>query len=391
MPQNSIPSTQTANSAPPKNTLPATKVQRAASHPDNKRRFTAYLTSAQEQATEDLVNEVDELTEITKELILDDSSLKDKINGNRDIRKALEDFEDTGHTAALEKLLNDPNTPDSVKDKISVLLDLNELQEDLEDGLTPAGLDRKIRRFRDRISDSDHLTASEKRELREALDNLKVINERRKLIELLTKGGLGSKGKGGLPTIDLSVVVTDGSLFGDSPVNDSNATTTSAGVLLRNPESNGASISYLLDGHSYTMEPGYSQRLERSYLIEFDRGGDYGTARYTIADGTFEFTITDRGWDLRKKTYEITIDNRNFPGDFGYLLDGQEYTVRAGEVRQHSSSYPILIEFDRGDGSEPARKVLYSGTYTVGIDVTHGRLDLFEGGASKPAPALTAN
>ena len=54
------------------------------------------------------------------------------------------------------------------------------------------------------------------------------------------------------------------------------------------------------------MKPGYAQNLSTrdSWLVEFDRGGDFGTARYTVTAGTYKFVATDRGWDLVKDTLD---------------------------------------------------------------------------------------
>ena len=33
-------------------------------------------------------------------------------------------------------------------------------------------------------------------------------------------------------------------------------------------------------------------------MIEFDRGGDHGTAAYTLTTGRYKFVSTPQGWDL---------------------------------------------------------------------------------------------
>ena len=64
-------------------------------------------------------------------------------------------------------------------------------------------------------------------------------------------------------------------------------------------------VSFLVDSKEIELADGQSHSLrgDKQRIVEFDRGGNYGTARYAITDGQYEFTITDRGWDLvRKKT-----------------------------------------------------------------------------------------
>ena len=48
----------------------------------------------------------------------------------------------------------------------------------------------------------------------------------------------------------------------------------------------------LSDGQSHTFYGGGPR------TIEFDRGGDFGTARVELTGGQYEFLVTSRGWDL---------------------------------------------------------------------------------------------
>jgi len=73
-----------------------------------------------------------------------------------------------------------------------------------------------------------------------------------------------------------------------------------AEVLLLNPEDD--TIAYNLNGTRFDMQPGFSQKLTTrpSWVVEFDRGGSFGTARYTLTKGAYKFIATDRGWDLAR-------------------------------------------------------------------------------------------
>lgn len=76
------------------------------------------------------------------------------------------------------------------------------------------------------------------------------------------------------------------------------------GVTIRNPAEPGAALSYTIDSrHSFDIATGQSQHLSTkgSYLVEFDRGGDFGRARYTITEGLYDFTPTDHGWELYRQ------------------------------------------------------------------------------------------
>ena len=75
------------------------------------------------------------------------------------------------------------------------------------------------------------------------------------------------------------------------------------GVTLRNPASTGTSVAFLIDGRTeMELAPGEVSPLREkgTYLVEFDRGGDFGTARRELAEGAYEFTATAEGWDLRR-------------------------------------------------------------------------------------------
>jgi hypothetical protein len=76
------------------------------------------------------------------------------------------------------------------------------------------------------------------------------------------------------------------------------------GVTIRNPAETGVQLSYTIDTREgYDIATGQSQQLtaKGSYLIEFDRGGDFGRARYTITEGLYDFAPTDHGWELYRQ------------------------------------------------------------------------------------------
>jgi len=41
--------------------------------------------------------------------------------------------------------------------------------------------------------------------------------------------------------------------------------------------------------------------LGQKWVIEFDRGGGYGSARYGMTDGQYKFALTSNGWELYHK------------------------------------------------------------------------------------------
>lgn len=70
-------------------------------------------------------------------------------------------------------------------------------------------------------------------------------------------------------------------------------------IRIVSPEEVGTPLSYSLNGHKFTIKPGETQDLvnDRDWVIEFDRGEEFGTGRYTLSPGTYEFKLTDHGWE----------------------------------------------------------------------------------------------
>ena len=55
-------------------------------------------------------------------------------------------------------------------------------------------------------------------------------------------------------------------------------------IEITNPATSGATLSYVLNDVTYSIPPGYSQNLtlDRSWVISFSRGGNFGPARYGL-------------------------------------------------------------------------------------------------------------
>jgi len=87
----------------------------------------------------------------------------------------------------------------------------------------------------------------------------------------------------------------------DPVVEDSTELESNIGLVLRNPVNSGGPIHFLVDGEVRVLEPGGQLTLSAgaTRLIEFHRGGEFGDARFSLADGVHVFTVTPQGWDLR--------------------------------------------------------------------------------------------
>lgn len=141
------------------------------------------------------------------------------------------------------------------------------------------------------------------------------------------------------------------------------------GITLVNPKKSPSPVHFLLDGRPRSLAPGYSQKLGREpHVVEFDRGGSFGRAEYSVREGTYEFTPTREGWGLFRKTFEVTLNNGSHTHPFTYLVDGTPEAVGPGESRTHTGRHPIVIAFDPGDGNETTRKMTRNGVYKVRVN-----------------------
>lgn len=152
------------------------------------------------------------------------------------------------------------------------------------------------------------------------------------------------------------------------------------GIMLCNRLSSKATINYNLNGNHYVMEPGMAQRLEndRPWTVDFDRGQSFGPATYSLEPGTYHFTPSDQGWQLFKQRFDVVLDNSQSPQEFNFLFQGEAMTVPAGGTKTLTSMYPIVVKFDRGNGSEFSVKMMhFSGNVQVGVNAEDNLWDLF--------------
>lgn len=192
---------------------------------------------------------------------------------------------------------------------------------------------------------------------------------------------VGSNGRGPIAVtygnaaeaLGFSVVTTE-------PVADAEGEEVHTGVYLVNPVGSGANVVYFVNGTRYEMKPGMSQKLPPgpNWIVNFDRGGSWGEAAYTVADGTYYFTPSESGWNLYRQRFDVVLDNSQNPGTFNYSLDGEEKTVPAYRTATISGNYPLYIRFDRGNGLARATKALnFSGTVQIGVNARDNLWDLF--------------
>lgn len=87
-------------------------------------------------------------------------------------------------------------------------------------------------------------------------------------------------------------------------------------VIVSNPVQSGGAVDFVVDGKvEVSLQPGESRALTNSssYLVEFDRGGNFGLARRTLGQGTFDFVPTASGWDLVSRAASVQSATRIRP------------------------------------------------------------------------------
>ena len=156
-----------------------------------------------------------------------------------------------------------------------------------------------------------------------------------------------------------------------------------SGVLLMNPTT--STIHFVIDGRQSQLLPGARQVFASKQVVEivFDRGGQTAgsrqTHRYQVTPKTYAFKVLAGGIDLVPCKFEVTLDSQENSSDFHYVVQGQPQTLCGGKVAKHVSNYPLLIEFDRGNGLK-AKQVLLEQTNVklqVAVNAADNLWDLF--------------
>lgn len=138
-----------------------------------------------------------------------------------------------------------------------------------------------------------------------------------------------------------------------------------SGVVLGN--GGGDPMNYNVNQTPFEMKPQFTQNLGAgSWLVEFDRGGAHGLARYTLTEGYYEFTPTEKGWDLFKQAFSATLENRN-DFDFHYVLDNKPAVLAPGQKLDLAGDYPASVRFENGNG-EFVTKRLRAGAFQVAVN-----------------------
>ena len=156
------------------------------------------------------------------------------------------------------------------------------------------------------------------------------------------------------------------------------------GVLIVNPASGRGTINYNINGNHYVAEPGMTQKMARAPMAA---GGSSNTtgertsgrqptssrrahiaSRRPIAVGSFI------GSDMKS-----CLTTRRATKSSISSFAARTMTVPSGGARTLSSDYPIVVRFDRGNGTEfVARSTpLTVGNLQIGVNAVDNLWDLF--------------
>jgi hypothetical protein len=83
----------------------------------------------------------------------------------------------------------------------------------------------------------------------------------------------------------------------------SRAANTDSRITIHNASGAKLPVAFLLDGQDIELADGAAQSFtgQTKHVVEYDRGGRYGSTRQEIAPGDYDFRITASGWDLVRR------------------------------------------------------------------------------------------
>jgi hypothetical protein len=82
---------------------------------------------------------------------------------------------------------------------------------------------------------------------------------------------------------------------------------------------------------------------------------------------------------LFRLKFEVTLDNALNNQEFNFIFQGDDLAIPAGGARTLVSDYPVVVKFDRGNGSNFVSKStpLTIGNLQIGVNATDNMWDLF--------------
>lgn len=74
-------------------------------------------------------------------------------------------------------------------------------------------------------------------------------------------------------------------------------------IQIVSPAGVGGTVNYALNNYKYSIQPGQTQTIQadRDWIITFGRGESFGSAKYALTPGVYQFAVTAKGWELQKQ------------------------------------------------------------------------------------------
>lgn len=92
---------------------------------------------------------------------------------------------------------------------------------------------------------------------------------------------------------------------------------TGPGVTLRLPAEFPGSVYVTIDKREVELKSGTEVVLKdkASYVVEFDRGGDFGAARHELTEGVYKMAVGDKGWQVLPDVPNGGLRRNVLPGE----------------------------------------------------------------------------
>ncbi|MCE9566478.1 MAG: hypothetical protein K8U57_31025 [Planctomycetes bacterium] len=89
------------------------------------------------------------------------------------------------------------------------------------------------------------------------------------------------------------------------------------GVTLRLPAEYPDPVIVRIDKRDIELKPGTEVTLKEKpvYVVEFDRGGDYGAARHDLTEGLYTMTVGNKGWHVMLAPSNGGLPRNTLPGE----------------------------------------------------------------------------
>ena len=148
-----------------------------------------------------------------------------------------------------------------------------------------------------------------------------------------------------------SQVYTDSTV---APSGPQSPTFDGGSIVLTNPATNTETIEYGLNGQTFSMKPGQTQRFthDRDWIVEFDRGVSNNVARYGLKSTSYKFKRTSNGWELFEQADSRPAAGALPPPPTNDAVRSAERLQPADETRRKDSVPPPVPEADQPKAQE---------------------------------------